>query len=74
MTKEERIQFWAQTAEFCAEDNDYELYYIKPWQIRLIGPSYSIDLYPVSEKVNIVGTLEYPIVEDIEEFLGIISL
>jgi hypothetical protein len=74
MTKKERIQFWAQTAEYYAEDNDYDLYYITPWQLRLIGPNSRLDLYPVGEKVNIVGTLEYPIIEDIEAFLDTISL
>jgi hypothetical protein len=74
MNKELRLKFWTEVAEYCAVDKGVDIEYIKPWQIRLKGLNYSIDLYPVSEKVNIVGTLEYPIVEDIEAFLDTISL
>jgi len=74
MTRELRLKFWTEVAEFYAIDKGLDIVYIKPWQIRLIGSKLIIDLYPVGEKVNIVGTLEYPIVEDIESFLDTISL
>lgn len=76
MSKELRLKLWSQVAEYCALDKDLDIEYIKPWQIRLTaqnglinGLSKSIDLYPISQKVNIVGTLEYKVIEDIVEFL-----
>lgn len=74
MNKELRLKFWREVAEFYAEHKGYKVRHITPYQIRLIGSNERIDLYPVGQKVNIVGTLEYPVIDDIEEFIDSIHI
>jgi len=72
--KQMRISFWQQVAEFYAEDKGWDVRFITPYQIRLTGANARVDLYPVGQKVNLVGTLEYTVIEDIEAFINNLSL
>ncbi len=72
--KEMRAKKWLKAAEIYAEQNGCKIRVVAYYQIRLIGLNKSVDLYPVSEKYNVVGEKKYPAIESLERFLKNLSL
>jgi hypothetical protein len=73
--KEARIKIWLLAAQCYAEMSGWDVKVLLPTQIRLKGRNMSVDLFPVSGKVNVVGTNKYfKIEENIEDYLHKLSL
>lgn len=68
--KEARIKIWLFAAQCYGEMSGWDVKPIIPTQIRLKGRNMAVDLFPVSGKVNVVGTNKYfKLEESIEDYL-----
>lgn len=68
--KEIRIKIWLLAAQCYAEMSGWEVVVFLPTQIRLKGRNMAVDLFPVHQKVNVVGTSKYiKLEESIQDYL-----
>lgn len=73
--KEIRIKIWLLAAQCYAEMSGWDVKVLLPTQIRLKGRNMSVDLFPVSGKVNVVGTSKYlKLEESIQDYLEKLTL